>query len=97
MTNAPNRPGLLNTRVAPGYKWKVLSTVIFGIFMVIQDTTIVYVAFQTINKGFGGNLNNTQWVISIYVLAPGITYDPGGSLISAFPIFNVVKQLLINS
>ena len=32
------------------YKWDVLSTVIFGIFMVILDTTVVNVAFQTLRE-----------------------------------------------
>ena len=36
------------------YKWKVLSTVIFGLFMVILDTTVVNVAFQTLRQDFGG-------------------------------------------
>ena len=35
------------------YKWKVLMTVIFGIFMVILDTTVVNVAFQTLREEFG--------------------------------------------
>jgi hypothetical protein len=34
---------------SPRYKWKVLGTVIFGIFMVILDTTVVNVAFQTLH------------------------------------------------
>jgi hypothetical protein len=49
---------------APNYKWKVLSTVIFGIFMIILDTTVVNVAFQTLRQDFGGDLKNTQWIIS---------------------------------
>ena len=32
------------------YKWKVLISVIFGIFMIILDTTVVNVAFQTIRE-----------------------------------------------
>jgi EmrB/QacA subfamily drug resistance transporter len=68
----------------PGYKWKVLSTVIFGIFMVILDTTVVNVAFQTIRLEFGGDLNTTQWVISIYVLALGITTPLSGFMADRF-------------
>jgi DHA2 family multidrug resistance protein len=68
----------------PGYKWKVLSTVIFGIFMIILDTTIVNVAFQTISQEFGGDLNETQWVISIYVLFLGITTPLAGFLADRF-------------
>jgi EmrB/QacA subfamily drug resistance transporter len=67
-----------------GYKWKVLSTVLFGIFMVILDTTVVNVAFQTIREEFGGNLSDSQWVISIYVLVLGITTPLAGFLADRF-------------
>ena len=69
---------------AAGYKWKVLSTVIFGIFMVILDTTVVNVAFQTLREEFGGNLGDTQWIISIYVLALGISTPLAGFLANRF-------------
>jgi EmrB/QacA subfamily drug resistance transporter len=68
----------------PNYKWKVLSTVIFGIFMVILDSTVVNVAFQAIRQEFGGNINDTQWVISIYVLVLGITTPLAGFLADRF-------------
>ena len=68
----------------PGYKWKVLTTVMFGIFMVILDTTVVNVAFQTIRVEFGGDLNTTQWVISIYVLMLGITTPLSGFMADRF-------------
>ena len=42
-------------RIAP--KWKVLISVIFGIFMVILDTTVVNVAFQTLRAEYGATLN----------------------------------------
>jgi len=67
-----------------GYKWRVLSTVIFGIFMVILDTTVVNVAFQTIRTDFGGSLADAQWVISIYVLALGITTPLAGFLANRY-------------
>jgi EmrB/QacA subfamily drug resistance transporter len=84
MTTAQGHPGTHQPDTPSGYKWKVLSTVIFGIFMVILDTTIVNVAFQTINQEFGGNLNDTQWVISIYVLALGISTPLSGFLADRF-------------
>jgi EmrB/QacA subfamily drug resistance transporter len=62
----------------------VLSTVIFGIFMIILDTTVVNVAFQTLRQDFGGNLNDTQWIISIYVLALGISTPLAGFLANRF-------------
>ncbi len=68
----------------PNEKWKVLTAVVFGIFMVILDTTVVNVAFQTIRDAFGGNINDAQWVISIYVLALGITTPLAGFLADRF-------------
>ena len=47
-TRPPEERGL-------AYKWKVLSIVIFGIFMVILDTTVVNVAFQTLRQEFGSH------------------------------------------
>jgi EmrB/QacA subfamily drug resistance transporter len=69
-----------NSNLPTNYKWMVLSTVIFGIFMIILDTTVVNVAFQTLSQEFGGNISNTQWIISIYVLALGITTPLAGFL-----------------
>jgi EmrB/QacA subfamily drug resistance transporter len=66
------------------YKWKVLSTVIFGIFMIILDTTVVNIAFQALREEFGGNINDSQWVISIYVLALGISTPLAGFMADRF-------------
>ncbi|HEY3343617.1 MAG TPA: MDR family MFS transporter [Anaerolineaceae bacterium] len=54
-------------------KYRILVSVIFGIFMVILDTTVVNVAFQTLRSEFGATLNDSQWIISIYVLSLGIS------------------------
>ncbi|MCX6018621.1 MAG: DHA2 family efflux MFS transporter permease subunit [Chloroflexi bacterium] len=64
----------------PKYKWKVLIAVMFGIFMIILDSTVVNVAFQTLRNEFGRPLADTQWVLSIYVLALGITTPVTGYL-----------------
>ena len=68
------------------YKWKVLISVIFGIFMIILDTTVVNVAFQTIRGEYNTSLGNSQWVISIYVLALGIGTPLSGYLADRFGI-----------
>jgi EmrB/QacA subfamily drug resistance transporter len=68
------------------YKWKVLISVIFGIFMVILDTTVVNVAFQTLRTEFGAGINDSQWIISIYVLALGISTPLSGFLADRFGI-----------
>jgi EmrB/QacA subfamily drug resistance transporter len=65
-------------------KWKVLVSVIFGIFMVILDTTVVNVAFQALRTEFGATLNDSQWIISIYVLSLGISTPLSGFLADRF-------------
>lgn len=67
-------------------KWKVLISVIFGIFMVILDTTVVNVAFQTLRTDFSATLNESQWIISIYVLSIGISTPLSGFLADRFGI-----------
>jgi DHA2 family multidrug resistance protein len=64
----------------------VLISVIFGIFMIILDTTVVNVAFQTIRREYNTSLSNSQWVISIYVLALGIATPMSGFLADRFGI-----------
>ena len=66
------------------YKWKVLASVIFGVFMVVLDTTAVNVAFQTLRREFGARLSDAQWVISVYVLVLGIVTPLAGYLADRF-------------
>jgi EmrB/QacA subfamily drug resistance transporter len=80
----PVREAPLSLSDDSNYKWKVLATVIFGIFMVILDTTVVNVAFQTLRNEFGGSLNDSQWIISVYVLSLGITTPLAGFLADRF-------------
>jgi EmrB/QacA subfamily drug resistance transporter len=70
-------------------KWKVLISVMFGIFMIILDSTIVNVAFPTLRNEFGAPLSDAQWVLSIYVLALGITTPISGFLADRFGIKRV--------
>ncbi len=67
-------------------KWKILISVMFGIFMIILDSTIVNVAFPTLRREFGASLADAQWVISIYVLALGVTTPVAGYLADRFHI-----------
>src|ERR1044071_270035 len=67
-------------------KWKVLISVMFGIFMIILDSTIVNVAFPTLRREFGATLADAQWVLSIYVLALGVTTPVSGFLADRFGI-----------
>jgi len=68
------------------YKWKVLAAVVFGVFMIILDTTVVNVAFRTLSQEFKGDLNDAQWIVSIYVLSLGITMPLAGFLADRFGI-----------
>ena len=65
-------------------KYKVLISVIFGLFMVILDTTVVNVAFQTLRTEFNATLNDSQWIISVYVLTLGISTPLAGFLADRF-------------
>src|SRR5829696_5724255 len=70
-------------------KWKVLISIMFGIFMIILDATVVNVAFPTLRREFGATLADAQWVLSIYVLALGVTTPVSGYLADRFGIKRV--------
>jgi DHA2 family multidrug resistance protein len=65
-------------------KYRILVSVIFGIFMVVLDTTVINVAFQTLRTEFGASLNDSQWIISIYVLFLGISTPLAAFLATRF-------------
>jgi len=67
-------------------KWGILFSVIFGIFMVILDATVVNVAFPTLRREFGVGVNESQWVISVYTMALGIATPLAGFLADRFGI-----------
>lgn len=71
------------------YKWRVLICAVFGIFMIILDTTVVNIAFRTLQEEFGATVNDSQWIISIYVLALGITIPVSGYLGDRFGVKRV--------
>lgn len=70
-------------------KWKVLISVMFGIFMIILDSTVVNIAFPTLRREFGATLADAQWVLSIYVLSLGVTTPVSGFLADRFGIKRV--------
>src|SRR5512141_3276923 len=67
-------------------KWKILIAVMFGIFMIILDSTVVNIAFQTLRREFGATLADAQWVLSVYVLSLGVTTPVSGYLADRFGI-----------
>jgi DHA2 family multidrug resistance protein len=54
------------------YKWLVMMVVIFGLFMVILDITIVNIAIPNLQTDFGASLSDVSWVSTGYSLAEGI-------------------------
>ncbi len=54
------------------YKWLVMIVVIFGLFMVVLDTTIVNIAIPRLQADFGAPLSSVQWVSTGYTLAQGV-------------------------
>lgn len=70
-------------------KWKILVSVMFGIFMIILDSTVVNIAFPTLRREFGASLADAQWVLSIYVLSLGVTTPISGYLADRFGIKRV--------
>jgi EmrB/QacA subfamily drug resistance transporter len=65
-------------------KWRVLAAVVFGIFMVTLDTTAVNVAFPVMRAELGVSLHDAQWIVSVYVLALGMTTPVAGFLADRF-------------
>ena len=82
---APDAVAAPSARPAPN-KWHVLASVIFGIFMVTLDTTAVNVAFPTLRAELGASLESAQWIVSVYVLALGITTPVAGFLADRYGI-----------
>jgi DHA2 family multidrug resistance protein len=66
------------------YKWKVLGVVVFGIFMVILDTTVVNVALPTMRDEFHTSFGTAQWIVSLYMLSLGIVTPVAGYLSDRF-------------
>jgi DHA2 family multidrug resistance protein len=79
----------------PTYKWKVLASVIFGLFMVILDTTVVNVALKTLQQQYNVTTNEAQWVISLYTLALGIATPLSGFLGEKFGIKKIYVGALV--
>src|SRR6266568_4920913 len=50
------------------YKWQVTIAVALGMFMSLMDMTIVNVAIPQMQHGFGADIRDVQWVVTIYIL-----------------------------
>ena len=60
-----------------------------GMTMIILDATVINVAFRTLQLEFGGSLADSQWVLSIYVLALGVITPISGFLGDRFGVKRV--------
>ena len=54
------------------YKWLVMIVVIFGLFMVMLDLTIINIAIPNLQSDFGASLTDIAWVATGYALAEGV-------------------------
>lgn len=77
------------------YKWRVLISVIFGIFMVILDSTAVNVALRTLQEEFSVSTSQVQWIISIYTLVLGVATPLAGFLADRFGIKRIYTGALL--
>lgn len=77
------------------YKWRVLISVIFGVFMVILDATVINVALRTLQGVFVADTNQVQWVISVYTLALGIVTPLAGYMADRFGIKRIYVLSLL--
>lgn len=62
------------------YKWRILWSIVIGLFMVILDTTVINVALKALQVQFAVNTDQAQWVISLYTLVLGIATPLSGYL-----------------
>ncbi len=53
-------------------KWAVAFVIVFGVFAIIMDGTIVNIAIPRLQSAFGGSLDTVQWVLTGYLLAQGV-------------------------
>jgi EmrB/QacA subfamily drug resistance transporter len=60
--------------------WATLASVVFGLFVVILDVTIVNVALASLGGEYGADVAGLQWVVSVYTLALGVATPVAGYL-----------------
>lgn len=69
-----------SAHVTPKHPWLVLLVVCLGFFMIMLDTTIVYVATPSIITGLGASLDSVLWVLNGYLLAYAVLLITAGRL-----------------
>ncbi len=91
MTSSQTEPGATG---GLEYKWKVLIATVFGVFMIMLNSTVVNVALHTFQDFFQAQTNEVQWTISIYNLSLGIVTPLAGFLADRFGIKRVYTGAL---
>jgi EmrB/QacA subfamily drug resistance transporter len=65
-------------------KWFTLGAVVFGLFMIMLDNTIVNVALPSIARDLNAKSDELQWVVDAYALVFGVLLLSGGKLADMF-------------
>jgi EmrB/QacA subfamily drug resistance transporter len=89
------RPGIEPQDSSDPYKWRVLASVVVGLFMVILDSTVVNVALKSLQLHYSVSTDVAQWVISLYTLALGIATPLSGFLGDRFGVKRVYLSGLV--
>ena len=60
------------------YKWWVLANIMIGTFIAVLDATIVNVGLPKITASLGTTVDNTEWVLTAYLLVFGVMLPASG-------------------
>jgi EmrB/QacA subfamily drug resistance transporter len=72
------------TKIRLAYKWWITIAVTIGMFMSLMDSTIVNVAIPQMQKAFGADIHDVQWVVTIYMLTQAAVIPTAPYLTSRF-------------
>src|SRR5213596_2319656 len=61
-------------------KWWTLGAVAFGLFMIMLDNTVVFVALSSIQKDLHISISELEWVVNGYALTFAVLMLTGGKL-----------------
>ncbi len=75
---------LKHRTLALDYQWQALIVVIVGSFMVMLDTTIVNIALPRITNVFGVSVDQSQLILTGYMLALAVVMPAAGYLTDTF-------------
>src|SRR5436853_7286279 len=65
-------------------KWWTLGAVAFGLFMIMLDNTVVFVALNAIQKDLHISTSELEWVVNGYALTFAVLMLTGGKLADLF-------------